>query len=393
MKTKRYLLAVLVTLFFTANGCHHNVTSIIVDNGKERLEINYSGQIKFTEDELAIQSMTKNSRLKYWQNDRKLLVKCDANGAISYEMSDNGRKLNPEDAEGKKFLAEAIQGMIAVGYDAQGRIKRIAAKGGISAVLKEVGRLGNDYVKSMYLESLITCDSIRPGQLTEVAEKIGDGLGSDYEKGKLLGKFPTASLKDSVVSMAYIAAVGSVGSDYEKANAIKHLIKQPLSKAQLNVVLTAANGLGSDFEKANILKELIHQQNIAGESLDMFLRSANRLGSDFEKANVLKEVVDQKLLEGDNFKNLLHAVSQLGSDFEKANVLRQLTNKKISTEEQWINLIEATALVSSEFEKCNILVLIAGNMPKSDPVKASYMKAVKTIQSDHEYGRAVRAMD
>lgn len=393
MNTRSYLFSMVILLIIAAAGCHHKVVSIMVSDGKDRLEINYSGEIRFTEDEAAIQSMTKGSQLKYWKNDKKLIIKCDAGGAISYEMRDNGRKLNPEDAEGRKFLAEAIRGMISVGFDAQGRMKRIAGKGGLRAVLMEVGRLDNDYIKSMYLEYLITCDSVRPNMVAEVARKVGSELGSDYEKGKLLGKFPVVFLGDSVVSKAYREAAGSMGSDFEKANVIKHFIKQPLSGAQMKSALEATNALGSDFEKANILKDLVHQEIVEKDSLVHFLHSVDRLGSDFEKSNLLKALINQKVLEGESFNHLLRSVGRLGSDFERANILRQLSGKEIKAEVQWINLISAAAQIDSDFEKCNILVQIAGKMTRSEPVKTSYMKALKTINSEFEYGRAAKAVN
>jgi len=392
MKTIRNIFAVLITLILTGS-CYHNGNTIIVNNGKDKLEINYTGEIKFTDDEAAIKSMSKNSYLKYWKNDRKLRVKCNVNGELTYEMFENGQKLNPEDAEGKKFLAEAIQGMISVGFDAQGRMKRIVEKGGLRALLNEVDRLDNDFIKSMYLENLITSDSIHPDQITEIAKKIGKQIGSDFEKGKLLQKFSPTQLKDSLTTKAYFDAVVSVGSDFEKANALKHIIKQPLSKEQFDSALSASNTVGSDFEKANILKELLHQEIVAGENLSPFLNSVDHVGSDFEKANILKELIDKKQFEGENFANLLGSINRVGSDFEKTNLLKKLANKEFQTEEQWIGLINETAKIDSEFERGNVLVQIAGKMPKSEEVKTSYMNVAKTINSEVDYGKVVKAID
>jgi len=392
MKTIRNIFTVLIILVLTGS-CHHNGNTIIVNNGKDKLEINYTGEIKFTDDEAAIKSMSKNSYLKYWKNDRKLRVKCNVNGELTYEMFDNGRKLNPEDAEGKKFLAEAIQGMISVGFDAQGRIKRIVEKGGLRALLNEVDRLDNDFIRSMYLEYLITSDSIHPDQITEIAKKIGTQISSDFEKGKLLQKFSPTQLKDSLTTKSYFEAVVSVGSDFEKANALKHIIKQPLSKEQFDSALSASNTVGSDFEKANILKELLHQEIVAGENLSPFLNSADHVGSDFEKANILKELIDKKLFEGENFTNLLSSINRVGSDFEKTNLLKKLANKEFQTEEQWIELITETAKIDSEFERGNVLAQIAGKMPKSEQVKTSYMNVAKTINSEVDYGKVVKAVN
>ena len=426
MKTIRNIFTILIILVLTGS-CHHNGNTIIVNNGKDKLEINYTGEIKFTDDEAAIKNMSKNSYLKYWKNDMKLRVKCNVNKELTYEMFDNGRKLNPEDAEGKKFLAEAIQGMISVGFDAPGRMKRIVEKGGLRALLNEVDRLDNDFIKSMYLEYLITSDSIHPDQITDIAKKIRKQIGSNFEKGKLLQKFSPTQLKDSLTSKAYFEAVVSVGSDFEKANALKHIIKQPLSKEQFNSALSASNSVGSDFEKsnilkellhqeivdgenlspflnsadhvgsdfekANILKELLHQEIVAGENLSPFLNSVDHVGSDFEKANILKELIDKKQFEGENFTNLLSSINRVGSDFEKTNLLKKLANKEFQTDGQWIGLINETAKIDSEFERGNVLVKIAGKMPKSEQVKTSYMNVAKTINSEVDYGKVVKAVN
>ena len=392
MKMIRNIFTVLIILLL-AGSCHHNGNTIIVNNGKDKLEINYTGEVKFTDDEAAIKSMSKNSYLKYWKNDMKLRVKSDVNGELTYEMFDNGQKLNPEDDEGKKFLAEAIQGMISVGFDAQGRMKRIVEKGGLRALLNEVDRLDNDFIKSMYLENLIASDSIHPDQITEIAKKIGNQIGSDFEKGKLLQKFSAIQLKDSMTSIAYFDAVKSIGSDFEKANALKHIIKQPLSEEQFDSALSASNTVGSNFEKANILKELLHQETVAGENLSPFLNSVDHVGSDFEKANILKELIDNKQFEGGNFTNLLGSINRVGSDFEKTNLLKKLANKELQTEEQWIGLINETAKIDSEFERGNVLVQIAVKMQKSEEVKTSYMNVAKTINSEVDYRKVVKALD
>lgn len=358
MRSIRNLSVILIILFLTAS-CHHSGSSIIVSDGKNKLEIQSSGEIKFNEDETVIQSISNNGYLKYRNNEKQMVVRYTNNNELKYELSDNGQKLNPETAEGKKLIADAIQEMISTGIDAQGRIKRLMVKGGIQSVLNEVDHLKNDFTKSIYLEYLITSDSIRMAEMAAITKKIETQVGSDFEKSKLLQKFSAIQLKDSLISLAYFDAVKSIGSDFEKANALKNRIRQPLTREQFDAALIASNTIGSDFEKANLLKELI----------------------------------DQEIYEGESFRMLLSSVDHIGSDFEKANVLKKLVGKDIKTDEQWIGLIDGSAKVSSEFERSNVLIQIAGRMPKSEDVKANYLKAAKTISSEHELGRVVQAVD
>jgi len=392
MKTIRNLTLLLAILIVTAS-CHHFGSRIVVDNGKDRIEIESSGEIRFTDDESTIQSISKNGHLRYQKNDQKLYAGYTNKGDLKYELFDDGKKLNPESPEGKKFIADAIQQMIATGMDAQGRFNRIITKGGVRAVLAEVDRLDNDFIKSMYLEYLIASDSLKSAQIFEITNKIDKKLGSDFEKGKLLKKYTATHLKDSLTSTAYFEAVKNVGSDFEKANALKYILKQSLGKMQYGSVINVSNSVGSDFEKANILKELIHEGKVDSSVVNPFLEATDRIGSDFEKANIIKEMIDYGLYANDSFSNLLGSIGHVESDFERANILKKLAARDIKAQEQWIGLIEKTAELSSEFEKCNVLLQIASRMPQNEEVKATYMKAAKTINAENEYGRAIKALN
>lgn len=325
MKTIRNL-TLLLAILIVAASCHRFGSRIVINNGNGRLEIESSGDVRFTDDESAIQSISKHGYVRYRKNDQKLFAGYTNKGDLKYELFDNGKKINPESQEGKKFIADAIQEMIATGMDAQGRFKRIMTRGGVPLVLHEVDRIDNDFIRSLYLENLIATDSLKPAQLLEITNKIDKKLGSD-------------------------------------------------------------------FEKANILKELIREGKVDSSLVNPFLEAVNRIGSDFEKANIIKEMIDYGLYANDSFGSLLGSVSRVGSDFERANILKKLVTRDIKAPEHWIGMIEKTAELSSDFEKCNVLLQIASHMPQNEEVKATYMKAAKTISAEHEYGRAVKAVN
>lgn len=391
MRTIKLIAVAMIVLIISAS-CHHNGSRIVVNNGIDRLNINYTGEIKFTEDETSIKSISPNGHLKYRKNNKKLEVKSGANGNFKLEMFDDGRKLNPEDNEGKQFLAEAIKEMISVGFDAKERMQRIYKKGGSRAILDEVGKVKNDFIKSMYLEFLLSQGNTPKGEITEIVDIIASQVNSDFEKGKLLNKFSADDLKDSLNSNAYFVAVKSIGSDFEKSNALKNILKQPLTVLQVDDALIVTTSIGSDFEKANVLKKILTQPLI-NKHFDKVLTVTNTLGSDFEKANVLKMLINNGLIEVESFSNLLSAINHIGSDFEKGNLLRLLIEKGFKSDEQWIAVIRQTAQVGSEFDRSNILIQIAMQMPRTEPVKTAYMEIAKSIQGEMEYGKVVKAID
>ncbi|HNX54142.1 MAG TPA: hypothetical protein PKO30_01060 [Prolixibacteraceae bacterium] len=460
MKTSKNLIALFILLLI-ASSCHHWGNRMVIDNGKDRIEVQSSGEIAFNDDETAIESISGHGYVRFLKNEKKFLAGYKKNGEFKYELYNDGKKLDSDSPEGKKFITEMVRSMISTGFGAKEHIKRLVQKGGIKAVLAEVDKIETDFGKSVYLEYLIPCDSLTAQQLLEITGKIAKQINSDFEKSKLLQKYNAGQLKDSLTSFVYFAAAKSIGSDFEKANVLKAIVKQPISDKQtgeivalsktvesdferanvlkeiihqnklsepvLNPFLNSAELIKSDFEKANVLKELIHVNKIDSKSIVPFLNSTGTINSDFEKANVLKEIIhqnkldeanlslflnttgtinsdferknildeliDKQVFQGENFKNMLTSVHQIQTEFDRANLIKKIAGKAINGDDSWIGLIDEAAQITADFEKCNTLLEIAGKMPKTEEIKASYMKAAKTINAENEFGRAVKAIN
>ncbi|HLK31217.1 MAG TPA: hypothetical protein VKT28_21745 [Puia sp.] len=403
------------------NGQH----SIVINDDNGSLEVKYTGDISFSDDETAIKSISQDGYLKYKKNGKKIVVTADANGQIMYEIN-NGDKKSTLSADEKTFLTEAIRVMIEYGVGARDRVERIYKKGGSKAVMNETKNMKSDYVKSLYLEYLLETNTLSANEMTEIANDVHFFLQSDFEKGKLLKKFSAKYLSNDATAQAYLGAVKSINSDFEKANAVKAILNQPLtqeqfsevlevaksinsdfeksnvlkealtnnkmSTAQFSTVLDATADIHSDFEKANVLKSVLANTKISSAQFSEVLNATSGIHSDFEKANVLKEILKNDKLPEAQFTETLSVISSVGSDFEKANVLKQLAGSDIKEEAHWISLISSTEKVSSDFEKSNVLTDIAAKMPASENVKSAYMKAAKTISSDFEYGKTIRAL-
>ncbi|MBC8110845.1 MAG: hypothetical protein H7Y04_07280 [Verrucomicrobia bacterium] len=334
-----------------------SATTMRYDDRNTFFEINYTGAISFNEDETAIQ-ISPNGYVRYEENNKKLFAESNAEGKISYEMYENGSKLNFDDT-GKKFLAEIIKKIIHHGVDADNRLLRVYKKGGNRAVLNEIAHLKGDNLKSKYLQYLLIKDTLTPTEITEVVMKTDSLIESDFEKGKLLGNFATHYLKNEPSDTIYFESVQKIHSDFEKGNIIKKILKQPLANKQMVQLLKVTKSIESDFEKTNVLKSMIS-----------------------------KEAFEEEV-----FIKLLEVINQLDSDFEKANLLKSIATKATKTEQQWLLLMNETAKIASDFEKSNVLVQVARKMPKNEKIKAAYMKVAKTLASDSEYSKVVRVIE
>src|SRR5262249_19273399 len=147
----------------------------------------------------------------------------------------------------------------------------------------------------------------------------------DYDKERLLDKFPV--ITDSAASFAYFKAVKTIGSDFNRANAIRHFYDQPLNDNQSLLILIAIKTVGSDYEKSQLLSQFPSRYLQDSLLTDPYLDAVRSIGSDFEKANAIRNLYNQHLSSG-QIQQILYVANTLGSDFEKANILKDLIGKE-----------------------------------------------------------------
>ena len=116
MKKLRVLL-LIAFLSGIAVSCNFGTghTTIIENDNNHYLKIEYSGHVHFSDDGTAISSISRGGYVKYWYNNRKLEARSNGSGGVSYELYNNGERLDP-DHDGKPLIAEAVKMMIRKGY-------------------------------------------------------------------------------------------------------------------------------------------------------------------------------------------------------------------------------------------------------------------------------------
>jgi hypothetical protein len=342
----------------TNHGKHGNDGNILMtgDNLYEKVE--WSGVIEFNDAETGVESISPRGCLKYVKNEKKLLIESDNHGKLSYEISDRGKTI-PLDEAGKKIVEEAIKEMIGLGFNLNARVEKIFNRGGVPALLTESAKMKMDMTKSVYLNRVFKCDSISNQDLIAVLQQIKE-MGNDMDKQVQLKHFTAKDWGDSSISHAW-----------------------------LNIV----QDLGSDMAKMDVLEYFIMKRGYSDSSISMVITIANDFGSDMEKEHLISLLISKKALPENLTGRVLETVGNFGSDMEKENMYSKLLNENIQTEAQWISLTNQAANFGSDFEKSNMLVKIAQKMPKSDTLKMIYLKVARTINSDADYGKAIKAME
>ena len=401
--------------------------SIIVSDGKNHLEINYYGKINFNDDETAIESISRNGYLKFRNNDMELIAE-NHEGEIAYELYNNGKRIDPAETDGKKLIADAINDMINAGFNAEARIEHIYQKAGIPGLLNAASTVQGNYIKGKYLERVLSLDKVSEAQVVQVAQITGAKMDGSYEKAQVLKKFSEHQLANPVVSAAWfeaaktidgnfekadilqqfapdnltnetvaadwLAAVKTISANYEKEQVLKKFAGEHLSNPVISAAwLEAVKTISADFEKADALS-IIVKERLSNEQFNQALAVTSTINANFEKSNTLKALIDHNVpVETASFVKLMDAIHNVSGDFERTDLLKKLVDKDLPSEEQWAGVIKETTGVNGEFERANLLVSIAGKMPKSDQLKGTYMSAAKTINSEMDYGKVVKAVE
>jgi hypothetical protein len=339
-------------------GTDINNGTMIIGAGDDRtVEIKWSGKIAFNDDETAIASITPGGYLKYKNNDKKMVAESNMQGDIHYRLYDGDLQLSL-DSTGKTRLAANIKEMISFGFHAEERVDLLARKGGKKALLDGMATSSSSFVKDLFIDRLFKNDSLDKDDLLGMLKQIG-GLDADYEKEKNLDRFSPGQLNNSIIVQPWLDDVSHVGSTDTKKNLLVHLI-----------------------EKDSI------PPAIFGKILEL----SGDLSSDWEKENVLGPLIDQGAIPTDLFNRLLEQVAHFGSDEEKQNLYKKLVAGNKMSEAQWGSLIGQVAHLAADYDKTNLLLEIARIMPKSEYLHTAYLLCAKTITSDEEYGKALRAV-
>lgn len=107
---KKLQVVVLGLAFMTiTTSCkHHNTTIIATDDNGSTKRIEYSGQVVFSKDKTGIDYISQGGYVKFERNGNKIEAENDNKGKVRYKY-DGGDGVAVLDADGKQFLAQAVQ--------------------------------------------------------------------------------------------------------------------------------------------------------------------------------------------------------------------------------------------------------------------------------------------
>ncbi|HUB59987.1 MAG TPA: hypothetical protein VL978_04765 [Puia sp.] len=335
MKLTFFLIAVFLILLrfcYPRLDLWHNgrEQGTMITKGDNYIEgIWWSGKYRLSDDDRSIAEISPGGYLKFRENDTILKAESDLQGRITYTLN-NGREELPLNDSGRNFMAAQIQKMIRLGFFGEERAERIYRQGGVPALLSELSRIRMEGGRDPYLNRLFRADTLTVPQRIELLQ-IVDSSTNTTEQQNLLSRFTRDQLRDSAVACKWLSAVGQLGQSYMK----KDLLLQYLDTT----------------------------------------------------------VKPQEPLRAEQFDTVLAITGRFESPEDQKEILERLIGLSPGTTAGWTALIRATGALQPDYIKSELLPKIASKMPRTDSLRAAFRMAAKSIQSDNDYGKVMRAVE
>jgi hypothetical protein len=399
----------------------------------EDYDVRYEGKIEFTDDDKDVKSISAGGyliiKIRTFGVPRSVEMRSDNNGNLKKEYFVGGKSINFE-PEGKKWLSEILIDVIRdTGIGCDTRTKRIYEKRGIEAILNDIEQNSSDFISSKYYTELLSFKDLKPEEYSKIFNSIANHISSDFEKAQILKKIQPQIMENEGVSASFYRAAESIDSDFEKSQLLQLLSNNSTIKdKQLDFFMQVVRNIDSDFEKSQVLKSLIPSASINENTIKIYMSEVRNIDSDFEKGQVLNTYLQKKNCGNNSIADILSVLASFDSDFEKANILKKIAPKidnntrllslfeevfntlssdfeksgvlisliKIPTiDDNMLNtVLNMTKTLDSDFEKSNVLTKIAPKISTSSAeLKNKYRDIAKTISSDSDYGKVLRAID
>lgn len=362
MKKPLYLLIALLPFAITTSSCSRSSEYVRITNCDETStfgfggfsKVAFSGDIKPSEDDHDIAGISRGGYLEIVEGGmfkkRKIRIEAGQNGELTRKYYEGWKEVDFE-PEGREWLAEILPEVLRnTTLGMEYRVERFYATAGVSAVLEEVQILGDDAVKTAYLNEMLSRE-LSDEQVVQVLQFAGEEITSSYHLADFL-EGQTSRLKEPEVLKAFVVSGQSISSDYYTAELLNAAVKEPdFSSADLAELLQLASGIGSDYYRAEVLKNFLRTKNLDGRGISSVLELTRDMHSDYYSAEALKAVADDyQLASARSMGEFCAALQNVQSDYYVAEVATVMLKDKM--DDQLLAMLLKTATHSLTSDHC-----------------------------------------
>ncbi|WP_271008103.1 M56 family metallopeptidase [Paucibacter sp. B51] len=380
-------------------------TRIVKNSPSHNLDIRLSGQMRFNEDQTALESLSQgrlliDERREGWHRRAEFLPG-EAGQAPRLVYSLDGKEQTP-DAEGQAWLCDrvALAGETIEGSEK--RVRSLLAQGGVARVLADIQAPNiEDHRRRGRAQALLQQGPQSESTLQALI-RVHEGMDSDFERRQLLQSMIEKQTLSPALQAQLLQSLQHMSSDFERRQVLEALSATLSSEpATLQAWLQAVDGMDSDFEKRSAIVDIVDRQSPTSglPTLAAALQASLGLSSDFEHRSAL-EAVAQKLPRqaalDTQAEAALRAYSEsarrIDSDFERRMALSALLDAGVHQKAALLGVLDAARSIDSDFERAELLSALAAHLPADAELLARYRQAARGL-SEHERGKVEAALD
>ncbi|HJU90026.1 MAG TPA: M56 family metallopeptidase [Gemmatimonadaceae bacterium] len=399
---------------------------VMAENGR-CLEVTSEGRVTFADDEHDVVAVSNGGHFSVMESfsgtTRKLMIRPGANGQLDRRYTVNGAA-KEFDAEGRAWFSRMILDVIReTGYDADGRVQRLLAKGGVREVLSEVDRITSSGGKTRYLDVLLDVRQMSRDTLRLVAGVVADDIKSSGDKARLLAKIAEQPESDESVRPSVIKAAETISSSGDQRRVLSALLEESNGVESLILAARAARRIASSGDKTAILLEIAEKYEENDSLRAAYLSAAATIPSSGDRTRALLALLDETTIPAEMLPELLEAARGIASSGDRTRLLvqvaegyslgdeavraafyeavegvasssdlRRVLTTVLARDEQsdaeLLAVIEASGKIASSTDRMAVLLDLANSHGLSSAaVRDAFLNAAEALPSDSDYRR------
>ena len=363
----------------------NRTTLNISHGGGNNFNIEYKGNIKVSDDDKDIISISKNGYLEIdkttFGSKRSIVIEQRSSG-LSKQYYE-GRKEQPWEPYGREWLAEILPDIVrSTGIAAQSRVERFYRKGGTNRVLEEIEEIDSDHVKNTYFRMLLRKKGLSSNDLVNILDEIEDTIDSDHYQAQLLEEHNHVFLQNEVVAEAYFDVVSDIGSSHYASSVLKEALRdRDASAKSFKYIIKASSEIDSDYHQAELLSEALELNNLTDEMIREVIEAAQEVSSDHYQTELLKKALTLERISSESTEEIMEVISDVSSDYYVASIFSDLLEEQLNEDIQLkiINLVEDE--MSSDYYASVVLGKVLEAQKLSSEVTKDLAGAITEINS------------
>ncbi|HWL41105.1 MAG TPA: hypothetical protein VNO75_12810, partial [Gemmatimonadaceae bacterium] len=319
------------------------------------------------------------------------------NGTLAYSAEIDGRA-TPFDSEMQVWLSSFLPRVLReAGINVPARVARLRARGGVPAVLDEIGEIRSTGAKRTHYEELLKSAPLNPAEARTVIAQVGPDLGaSSGDLSSVLQKMPRTAVRSSLARSALADAIARIRSSGDMTNTLQALA--PNADTETLVMLAdVAEDIPSSGDKANFLMSTASQYLTPNDHRlrTAFFRTAATVVSDGDLSNVLISAMPYGHASPAVTMEVIRTTEEIRSDGDISNVLRSLAGQRLLADRTaaTVAVIDRTMTMRSSGDRANVLLVLVGHDLVSTPaIRAAYGRAGAAIPSSGDRANVLAAL-